>query len=351
MARIGTTHPQSRIYNLALGRYEEQYEMEQIGNRAPPASGLTSRQRVSEAALGNQKIIFGAYDAPRFNLEDTTKYYKAKAKSDNIPTTEYQKKIGSRSQGSFMQMADNKPYLELAGKALNGDLYSVAPSTDLLSEQEMYKLMTVYKPSMIQPQTEESKIIEEVAKVGSPYKQDLLSRENENPREFIEKDLYKVELYPSEYISKGDGGSNLVFDYKKEMNKGTQPKTREQLYNEYFNSRKSTSNVNVMQRDAAKAREVLSVYGNKQHEQAPANKADIRPEIVKAKAAEQKAHDKIENREEKGKVAMDASNLIKQAATNVLTGGDVDASEIVKQGLKMVSPEGGAVSTLANILL
>jgi hypothetical protein len=297
--------------------------MEQIGNKAPPSSGLVSRQRVSEASLGSQKVIFGAYDAPRFNLEDTTKYYKAKAKTDNIPTTEYQKKIGSRSQGSFMQMASNKPYLELAGKALNGDLYSVAPSTDLLSEQEMYKLMVVYKPSMIQPQTQESKVIEEMAKVGLPYEQDKLSRENENPREFIEKDLYKVEVYPSTYISKGDGGSNLVFDYKKEMNKGTAPKTREQLYNEYFNSRKSTSNVNVIQRDAAKAREVLSVYGNKQHEQAPANKADIRPEIIKAKAEEQKAQDKIEKKEDGASVVFDGSQAVKSVINTITIGGGV----------------------------
>ena len=193
MSRIGKKSPNPAIYNLALGRYEDEFQMEQIGNKAPPASGLTSRQRVSEAPLGSQRIIFGTYDAPRFTLENTSKYYKSKAKRDNIPTTEYQKKIGSRSQGSFMQMADNKPYLELAGKALNGDLYSVAPSTDLLSEQQMYTLMTVYKPSMVKPQTEESKIIEEVAKVGSPYKQDLLSRENENPREFIEKDLYNLD--------------------------------------------------------------------------------------------------------------------------------------------------------------
>jgi hypothetical protein len=319
MARIGTTHPQSRIYNLALGRYEDQYEMEQIGNRAPPASGLTSRQRVSEAPLGSQKIIFGAYDAPRFNLENTNKYYKAKAKRDDIPTTEYQKKIGSRSQGSFMQMASDKPYVELAGKALNGDLYSVAPSTDLLSEQQMYKLMTVYKPSMIKPQTEESKVIEEVAKVGSPYQQDLLSRENENPREFIEKDLYKVELYPSTYVSKGDNGSNLVFAYNKEFNKGTQPKTRQELYNQYFNSRKSTSNVNVMQRDAAKAREVLSVYGHKQQEQPAVSTVDIRPEIIKAKAAEQKAHDKIEKREEGGAVAMVADQAVEFVYNTVKT--------------------------------
>lgn len=313
MSRIGKISKNPQIYNLALSRYEEEFELEAIGNRMPPSSGLTSRQRVSEAPLGAQRVIFGAYDAPRFNLEDTTKYYKSKAKRDNIPTTEYQKKIGSRSQGSFMQMADNKPYLELAGKALNGDLYSVAPSTDLLSEQQMYQLMTVYKPSMVKPQTEESKVIEEIAKVGSPYKQDLLSRENENPREFIEKDLYKVELYPSTYVSKGDGGSNLVFDYNKEFNKGTQPKTRQELYNQYFNSRKSTSNVNVMQRDAAKAREVLNTYGNKQNEQPSVSTVDIRPEIIKAKAEEQKAHDKIEKRQEEGKVVIDASNLVVQA--------------------------------------
>jgi hypothetical protein len=298
MSRIGKTTKNPQIYNLALGRYEDEFEMEQIGNRAPPASGLTSRQRVSEAPLGSQKVIFGAYDAPRFNLEDTSKYFKEKAKRDNVPTTEYQKKIGSRSQGSFMSMADNKPYIELAGKALNGDLYSQAPSTDLLSEQEMYKLMTVYKPSMVKPQTQEDKIIQEMAKVDQPYKQDVLSRENENPREFIEKDLYKFELYPSNYVSKGDGGSNLVFDYKKEMNKGTAPKSREQLYNEYFNTRKSTSNVNVFQRDAAKAREVLSVYGNKQHDQPAVNKVDIRPEIIKAKAEEQRAQDELEKKED-----------------------------------------------------
>jgi hypothetical protein len=209
-----------------------------------------------------------------------------------------------------MQMADNKPYIELAGKALNGDLYSQAPSTDLLSEQEMYKLMTVYKPSMAKPQTQEDKIIQEIAKVDQPYKQDLLSRENENPRDFIEKDLYKFELYPSNYVSKGDGGSNLVFDYKKEMNKGTAPKSREQLYNEYFNTRKSTSNVNVFQRDASKAREVLSVYGNKQHEQPAVNKVDIRPEIIKAKAEEQRAQDELEKKEDGQKKAKQGNEVV-----------------------------------------
>jgi hypothetical protein len=319
MSRIGKTTKNPQIYNLALGRYEDEFQMEQIGNKAPPASGLTSRQRVSEAPLGSQKIIFGAYDAPRFNLEDTSKYFKEKAKRDNVPTTEYQKKIGSRSQGSFMSMAETKPYIELAGKALNGDLYSQAPSTDLLSEQEMYRLMVVYKPSMAKTQTQEDKIIQEMAKVDQPYKQDLLSRENENPREFIEKDLYKFELYPSNYVSKGDGGSNLVFDYKKEMNKGTAPKSREELYNQYFNTRKSTSNVNVIQRDAAKAREVLSVYGNKQHEQPAVNKVDIRPEIIKAKAEEQRAQDELEKKEDGQKRARQGNEIVFNAINTLST--------------------------------
>ena len=112
----------------------------------------------------------------------------------------------------------------------------------------------------------------------------------------------------------------MVFDYNKEFNKGTQPKTRQQLYNQYFNSRKSTSNVNVMQRDAAKAREVLSVYGNKQHEQAAANNADIRPEIIKAKAEEQKAHDKIEKREEGMSMAVDGSHAVEYVMNTVKKG-------------------------------
>ena len=130
-------------------------------------------------------------------------------------------------------------------------------------------------------------------------------------------------MYPSTYVSKGDGGSNLVFDYNKEFNKSTVPKTRQELYNQYFNSRKSTSNVNVMQRDAAKAREVLNTYGNKQNEQPSVSTVDIRPEIIKAKAEEQKAHDKIEKREEGGAVVMDGSQAVKKVINTITTLSDL----------------------------
>jgi len=316
MSRIGKTSKNPQIYSLALGRYEHEFEMEQIGNKVPPASGLTARQRVSEAPT-NQQIIFGAYDAPRFTLENTNKYFM---KRDDKPITEYQRKIGTRSQGSFYQMAADKPYIELGGRALNGDLYSVAPSTDLLTDKEMYQLMTVYKPSMAKPKTKEDAIIEDMAKVGQPYEQEKLSKMNSNARDFIENDLYKTELYPSTETNKGDGGNNLVFDYQKEMNKSTQAMSRQQLYNQIFNTRKSTSNINVFQRDAAKTREVLSTYGNKQHELSrPQVQPDIRPEIIKGKEEEQKQQDKIEKREQ----GQQTEGMLNMAMTGIKKTGNI----------------------------
>ena len=194
---------------------------------------------------------------------------------------------------------------------------------DELTDLHVIHLINIHEEILKKRESKYNDIFKDAIKLKAVkfYNYMLLSRENENPREFIEKDLYKVELYPSTYISKGDGGSNLVFDYNKEFNKGTQPKTRQELYNQYFNSRKSTSNVNVIQRDAAKAREVLNVYGNKQHEQAPANKADIRPEIVKAKEEEQKAQDKLERKEDGGKVVMDGSQAVNKLINTISIGG------------------------------
>ena len=285
MARIGTTHPQSRIYNLALGRYENEFEMEQIGKA--PVNGLTSRQRVSEIPTV-QKIIFGGYDAPRFKLEQTEKYFRNFDKTTDISMTEYEKKIGSRSQGSFMEQAQSKPYIEIAGKGLNGDIHGSAPALDLLDDQEQYRLMTVYNPYMQKAKTKIEKKEEEIAKLGQPYKMETLSKANEDPRKFMEMNLQEVELYPSTATNKGDGGSNLAFDYKKELNKDTNPITREALYNENFNNKKAVSNINMMQRDAHTARDVLSTYGNKQHTATVPQEADkgLRPEIMKGEMLE-----------------------------------------------------------------
>jgi hypothetical protein len=296
MARIGTTKPQSRIYNHALKRYENEFEMEQLGGRVP-VNGLTARQRVSEAPLGKQKVIFGGYDAPQYTIQNTEKYYKKKEARDNVPATEYQRKVGTRSFGSFMEQAQSKPYIQIAGKALNGDIHMSAPALDLLTDKEQYKLMTVYKPSMQKQKTETDTIIQDNMKLGKPYEMDKISRANQNVKEFIEDDLQKIELYPSTETNKGDGGSNLKFNFKKEFNQSTNPITTKDLYNKTFGNRYSVSNVNMMQRDAHTARDVLSVYGNKQHTN---NEADtktapqVRPVILKAQEIEQQKQDSLE---------------------------------------------------------
>ena len=140
---------------------------------------------------------------------------------------------------------------------------------------------------------------EHVAKVGQTYYTEVISRANDDPREFMKNNLQETILYPSNMVSKGDGGSNLVFDYKKEMNKSTNPITREQLYNENFNNKKAVSNINMMQRDAHTARDVLSTYGNKQHTQPEHEKKEgLRPEIMKGEMLEQKQENIIENEQQ-----------------------------------------------------
>ena len=306
MARIGCIRPQARIYNLALGRYENEFEMEQLGKKEP-TNGLTARQRVSETPQV-QKIIFGGYDAPRYTLDHTEKYYKNVEKTNDMHMTEYEKKIGSRSEGSFMERALSKPYIEIAGKGLNQDIHMSAPALDMLTEQEQYKLMTVYKPSMQKPKTHVEQVEEQVAKLGQPYKTEVISRANQDVRQFMDMNLQETELYPSETVSKGDGGSNLVFNYKEELNKDTNPITRKDLYNENFNNRKAVSNINMRQRDAHTARDVLSTYANKQHNKSEISEKEkqmianqsIRPAIIKNEKLEQKQEDKVE-KEDKGK--------------------------------------------------
>jgi hypothetical protein len=208
MSRLGKTTKNAQIYNYGLGRYEREFEMEQIGNRPVKAYGLTARQRISENGT-NQPIIFGATDEPTYSLQDTNKYAKKK-----MPMTEYQEKIGIRSQSSMYEMAHDKPYIEIADEGFKGDIHHQAPSIDLLTPNEIYKLTTVSKPSMIKPQSKLAMQKHKMAKLDEPYKIEELSRDNTDPKAYIEKNLGENQLYPSQEPSHGDGGSNIKFDYK-----------------------------------------------------------------------------------------------------------------------------------------
>jgi hypothetical protein len=304
MSRLGKTTKNTQIYNYGLGRYEHEFEMEQIGNRPVKAYGLTARQRISENGT-NQPIIFGATDEPTYSLQDTNKYKKKK-----MPMTEYQEKIGIRSQSSMFEMAHDKPYVEIADEGLKGDIHHQAPSIDLLTPNEIYKLTTVSKPSMIKPQSKLAMQKQKMAKLDEPYKIEELSRDNTDPKAYIEKNLGENQLYPSQEPSHGDGGSNIKFDYKKEMNMGTQPKSARELYNQIYMNRKAISNVNLAQRDAVKANEVLNTY-SKQSPNRPVE-AQTNPIEVEEQKQEKQDEQKVEEKQ-KG-IQSGAGSIVKQGS-------------------------------------
>jgi len=305
MSRLGKTTKNTQIYNYGLGRYEHEFEMEQIGNRPVKPYGLTARQRVSENAT-NQPIIFGAADEPTYSLQDTNKYAKKK-----MPMTEYQEKIGIRSQSSLFEMAHDKPYIEIADEGLKGDIHGQAPSIDLLTPNEIYKLTTVSKPSMIKPQSKLAMQKQKMAKLDEPYKIEELSRDNTDPKAYIQKNLAEKQLYPSQEPSHGDGmGSNIKFDYKKEAHMGTQPKSARELYNQVYMNRKAISGINIAQRDTVKANEVLNLYSR----QSPNRPVEQQTNPMEVEEQKQEAKDEQKVEQIQQGVQSGAGSIVKQGS-------------------------------------
>jgi hypothetical protein len=299
--------------------------MEQIGNRPVKPYGLTARQRVSENGT-NQPIIFGASDEPTYSLQDTNKYAKKK-----MPMTEYQEKIGIRSQSSLFEMAHDKPYIEIADEGLKGDIHGQSPSIDLLTPNEIYKLTTVSKPSMIKPQSKLAMQKQKMAKLDEPYKIEELSRDNTDPKAYIEKNLGEKQLYPSQEPSHGDGmGSNIKFDYKKEAHMGTQPKSARELYNQVYMNRKAISGINFAQRDAVKANELLNMY-SRQSPNRPVEQ-QTNPMEVEEQKQEAKDEQKVEQIQQ-GKQS-GAGSIVQQGKQSLASGSS--PSGLVQQGIEAV---------------
>ena len=309
MSRLGKTTKNTQIYNYGLGRYEHEFEMEQLGNRPVKPYGLTARQRISENGT-NQPIVFGASDEPTYSLQDTNKYAKKK-----MPMTEYQEKIGIRSNSSMYEMAHDKPYVEIADEALRGDIHGQAPNIDYLTAPEIYKLTTVSKPSMIKPQSKLAMQKQKMAKLDEPYKVEELSRDNTDPKAYKEKNLGETQLYPSQEPSHGDGmGSNIKFDYKKEMHMGTQPRSARELYNQVYMNRKAISGVNIAQRDAVKAQEVLNMYSR----QSPNKPVSVETNTIQVEEKQQEAKDEKKEELKQNGVQSGAGSIVEQGGKIIM---------------------------------
>lgn len=277
MARIGNVRPQSRIYDYARHSYQPEFDMN-LSSKAP-FDGQTAYQKPHDKIFTPQQIIFSPSVDLQFKMGDTNqelqKILERKKqivsglnnKKIGKPDNMYEMKIGSRSEGTFYEQAKSKPYVELTpNSGLKGDIHQQAPATDMMTDNEVYELTTVFKPDMLKPKTMIDKKIEDTAKLTKPYEREVIANANENTRDFMEAKLGNIEVYPSTATGYGgdDGGSNIKFNFAEELNKGVQPKTTKQLYEETFLNPKSVSNVNMFQRDAQKARQVLGLFNNPQ---------------------------------------------------------------------------------------
>lgn len=273
MARIGTVRPQARIYDYARKEYQPEYDM------TKPVNAQSAPQRYTDKIIAPQIIAFSPYvdfDVKLGKMDEEQKEF-IKRRKDVVsglnyekigkPKSEYNMKIGSRSEGNFYDQALSKPYVEMAPyiTGLQGDIHQQAPALNMMSEEQAYQLTTVYKPDNIKAISKSEKKIEEVAKLQKPDERQKIIMANQNSRDFFEAGLGKIEVYPSTATNVGDGGSNIKFNFNKELNKGVEPKSAKQLYEETFLNPKSVSGVNTMQRDSEKARQILGLFGNRQH--------------------------------------------------------------------------------------
>ena len=273
MARIGTVRPQARIYDYARKEYQPEYDM------SKPVNAQSAPQRYTDKIIAPQVIAFSPYvdfDVKLGKMDEEQKEF-IKRRKDVVsglnyekigkPKSDYNMKIGSRSEGNFYDQALSKPYVEIGPHitGLQGDIHQQAPALNMMTEEQAYQLTTVYKPDMIKPISKSEKKIEQVAKLQKPDGRQKIIMANQNTRDFMEADLGKLLVYPSTDTSVGDNGSNIKFNFNKELNKGVQPKSAKQLYEETFLNPKSVSGVNTMQRDAERARQTLGLFGNRQH--------------------------------------------------------------------------------------
>jgi hypothetical protein len=170
---------------------------------------------------------------------------------------------------------------------------------------------------------------QKMAKLDQPYKIEELSRDNTDPKAYIQKDLGEKQLYPSQEPSHGDGGSNIKFDYKKEAHMGTAPKSARELYNQVYMNRKAISGINFAQRDAVKANEVLNLYSR----QSPNRPVEQPKQSLGSRSSPLGLNEQQTNpmEEEQKQEAKD-----EQKVEQIQQGKQSGAGSIVKQGIEAV---------------
>ncbi len=181
--------------------------------------------------------------------------------------TNYQLKIGRRSEGNRFQNAKDKPYVNYSGTLSYGDdIHANAPSIDFFDEQQKALLTKTFTKQMEQPISALGQTVELVNKfeLGSPYPNQIIDKANEQLGNFINDHLGQIETQPNVPTGYTDGGSNIKPNLAEEQNQPAGPQTAKDIYINSFMSQKTVSGVHLRQLNLGKSRAILGLYGNRQ---------------------------------------------------------------------------------------
>lgn len=251
MSRIGRLGA-SQIYNYATGknipRVDEGQALEgyQLTNEKPFTNKLNTAPFL---------VKFNFYDMS--NSLSNKEFYDRAQKRYN--KTEYQMKVGKRSEGNRYQDAKDKPFIEFAQMAGN-TFVGEAPNLETLPEYQQRKLKNTLPNEVIEetPFDIAQQIVQKFD--HEPTDKQKIQIANKNPIEFIDKKLYEIEAYPSQEAGRVDGGSNIKIDFKKEMGHPTNIVDERQAIEI---DKQAETRINYFQRAANKGRQIIGLYKEK----------------------------------------------------------------------------------------
>lgn len=254
MGRIGVKSQQgSRIYSYALDKYEEPFNMK--------GGQMTGYLALDDVNPFYNQIV----DAPfklAFKFEDvkpTEKMIKEHRERIRFNKTDYEIKVGKRSEGTIFGIQDGKPYIERGSSSFGDTMFGNAPSMDMLTKQQQKYLTT---PIPVQPvkETYFDKGKAETFKLQEPTERDIIVDANRDPNDFISMNLGELEVYPSTNAGYNEEGSNIRRDMMKDAQM-PEPMTKKQLFEMNYLSPQSTSGMMNTKQGVLKSKAILNWYG------------------------------------------------------------------------------------------
>lgn len=247
----------SRIGRIGAGQIYDFVTGENVP-RVDEGQALEGYQLVANTPFTNKlnnatfKVKWNFYDMTD-SLSDKQFVERAKKRYNK---TEYQMKVGRRSEGSRFEDAKVKPYIEFAQMAGN-TFIDEAPNLKTLPESQQHFLKSSFPDELMKDSKFDAaqQLYDKFDEV--PTDKQKVQIANTQPIEFINKKLAKVETYPTEAAGRVNGGSNIRLNWEKEMGQPTNLVSEKQGVEI---DKALDTRINAYQRGANKARQIIGLY-------------------------------------------------------------------------------------------